>query len=82
MQVWGGGSWIVFYYNTTRLRWEASTDVVTSPSRDNFVLRPDRGHHDRGSDPDLGWRILALLLFRFHVGLLAEYDGCARQPES
>ena len=43
VQVWGGGSWIVFFYNTTRLRWEASTDIATSPSRDNFVLRPDRG---------------------------------------
>jgi hypothetical protein len=43
VQVWGGGSWLYFYYNTTRLRWEASTDIAASPSRDNFVLRPDRG---------------------------------------
>jgi len=43
VQVWGGGSWIVFYYNATRLRWEASTDVAASPSRNTFVLRPDRG---------------------------------------
>ena len=43
VQVWGGGSWIIFYYNTTRLRWETSTDVAASPARANFVLRPDRG---------------------------------------
>jgi alpha-tubulin suppressor-like RCC1 family protein len=43
VQVWGGGSWIVFYYNTTRLRWENSTDIPASLPRDNFVLRPDRG---------------------------------------
>ncbi len=43
VQVWGGGSWIIFYYNTTRLRWENSTDTAASLTRDNFVLRPDRG---------------------------------------
>lgn len=43
VQVWGGGSWLVFYYNTTRQRWELNTDTATSAKRDNFVLRPDRG---------------------------------------
>ena len=43
VQVWGGGSWLVFYYNTTRNRWERNTDTAVSLSRDNFVLRPDRG---------------------------------------
>ncbi|MBI3885550.1 MAG: hypothetical protein HY302_07455 [Opitutae bacterium] len=43
VQVWGGASWLVFYFNTTRQRWELNTDTATTPARDNFVLRPDRG---------------------------------------
>lgn len=43
VQVWGGAAWLVFYYNTTRSRWERNTDTAVSPTRDNFVLRPDRG---------------------------------------
>ena len=43
VQVWGGASWLVFYFNTTRGRWERDSDTAGSPSRDNFVLRPDRG---------------------------------------
>jgi hypothetical protein len=43
VQVWGGAAWLIFYYNTTRNRWERNTDTGASPSRDNFVLRPDRG---------------------------------------
>jgi hypothetical protein len=43
VQVWSGTAWQLFYYNTTDLRWELSTDTSASPSRDNFVLRPDRG---------------------------------------
>lgn len=43
VQVWGGASWLVFYYNTTRERWELNTDTAASPKRDNFILRPDRG---------------------------------------
>lgn len=43
VQVWGGAAWLVFYYNTSRSRWELSTDTSVTPARDNFVLRPDRG---------------------------------------
>lgn len=43
VQVWTGASWLTFYYNTTRNRWERDVDTAGSPSRDNFVLRPDRG---------------------------------------
>lgn len=43
VQVWGGAAWLVFYYNTARGRWERNTDTAASPTRDNFVLRPDRG---------------------------------------
>lgn len=43
VQVWTGADWLVFYYNTVRSRWERNIDVATSPSRDNFILRPDRG---------------------------------------
>lgn len=39
--VWSGSTFLTFYYNTTRSRWERDTDPNTS--RDNFVLRPDRG---------------------------------------
>jgi hypothetical protein len=41
--VWSGASWLTFYYNTARNRWERNTDAAGSPSRDNFLLRPDRG---------------------------------------
>ncbi len=43
VQVWGGAAWLVFYYNTTRNRWERNTDTGASPTRDTFVIRPDRG---------------------------------------
>lgn len=43
VQVWGGASWLVFYFNTTRERWELNTDTAATPKRDNFILRPDRG---------------------------------------
>jgi len=41
--VWGNTAWVTYYYNTNRSRWERSTDSAASPSRDDFVLRPDRG---------------------------------------
>lgn len=43
VQAWTGASWLTFYFNTTRNRWERDVDTAASPSRDNFVLRPDRG---------------------------------------
>jgi uncharacterized protein (TIGR02597 family) len=43
VQVWGGAAWLNFYYNTTWARWARDTDVQADPSRDNFLLRPDRG---------------------------------------
>jgi hypothetical protein len=43
VQVWGGASWLNFYYNTTWHRWARDSDVVTDPSRDAFLLRSDRG---------------------------------------
>jgi len=41
--VWGGASWLTFYYNNTRNRWERNSDTAASPTRDTYVLRPDRG---------------------------------------
>lgn len=43
VQVWSGASWLIFYFNTDRGRWERNIDTAASPSRDTFVLRPDRG---------------------------------------
>lgn len=43
VQVWNNTGWLSFYYNSARSRWERNTDTASSPSRDNFVLRPDRG---------------------------------------
>jgi uncharacterized protein (TIGR02597 family) len=43
VQTWSGAAWLTFYYNTTRNRWERDVDTGASPTRDNFVLRPDRG---------------------------------------
>ncbi len=43
VQVWGGASWINFYFNTTWNRWARDLDSVASPSRNAFLLRPDRG---------------------------------------
>lgn len=43
VQVWSGASWLVFYFNTDRNQWERNVDTGASPSRDSFVLRPDRG---------------------------------------
>jgi hypothetical protein len=39
--VWSGSTYLTFYYNSVRSRWERDSDANTS--RDNFVLRPDRG---------------------------------------
>ena len=43
IQVWGGAAWLNFYYNTTWNRWARDTDTVGDPSRNAFLLRPDRG---------------------------------------
>jgi len=43
VQVWGGAAWLNFYYNTAWNRWARDTDVVGDPSRNAFLLRPDRG---------------------------------------
>lgn len=43
VQVWGGAAWLNFYYNTAWQRWSRDTDTVADPSRDAFLLRPDRG---------------------------------------
>jgi len=43
VQVWSGADWLVFYYNSGRARWELREDTAGSPTRDTFVLRPDRG---------------------------------------
>jgi hypothetical protein len=32
-----------FYYNTTWQRWARDSDVQASPTRNHFLLRPDRG---------------------------------------
>jgi uncharacterized protein (TIGR02597 family) len=43
VQVWGGAAWLNFYYNTTWNRWARDTDTISDPSRNHFLLRPDRG---------------------------------------
>jgi hypothetical protein len=43
VQVWGGAAWLNFYYNTTWQRWARDTDLISDPSRNNFLLRSDRG---------------------------------------
>lgn len=43
VQIWGGTSWVYYYYNNTRSRWERSTDTAASSTRDNTILRQDRG---------------------------------------
>lgn len=43
VQVWGGGAWLNFYYNTVWGRWAATTDTAADPTRNHFLLRPDRG---------------------------------------
>lgn len=53
IQVWGGAAWLNFYYNTAWQRWARDVDVQTSPSRNDFLLRSDRGIMitRRGSTP-------------------------------
>ena len=41
VQVWGGASWLVFYFNTTRNRWERDNSATNSMN--DFPLLPDRG---------------------------------------
>ncbi len=43
VQIWGGAAWLSFYYNTTWSRWARDTDAITDPSRNDFLLRSDRG---------------------------------------
>jgi putative intracellular protease/amidase len=43
IQVWGGAAWLNFYYNTTWQRWARDSDVQGDPTRNTFLLRPDRG---------------------------------------
>ncbi len=43
VQVWGGAAWLNFYYNTTWQRWARDLDTITDASRNNFLLRSDRG---------------------------------------
>ncbi len=43
VQVWGGAAWLNFYYNTTWSRWARDTDAITEPTRNDFLLRSDRG---------------------------------------
>jgi hypothetical protein len=63
VQVWGGASWINFYYNTDWGRWARDRDFQTSPSRDNFLLRPDRGIMiSRRANTDLNLSILGRVL--------------------
>jgi hypothetical protein len=53
IQVWGGAAWLNFYFNTTWQRWARDIDIVTDPSRNDYLLRPDRGLMiaRRGSTP-------------------------------
>ena len=43
VHVWGGAAWLNFYYNSAWNRWARDTDTVGDPSRNHFLLRPDRG---------------------------------------
>jgi hypothetical protein len=67
VQVWSGASWLVFYFNSDRNRWERNTDTAASPSRDTFVLRPDRGVlvQRRGTGP--------AILYLQHFGRVPEF---------
>ena len=53
VQVWGGAAWLNFYYNTAWNRWARDLDVQSDPSRNDFLLRSDRGIMitRRGSTP-------------------------------
>ncbi len=53
VQVWGGAAWLNFYYNTAWNRWARDLDVQSDPSRNDFLLRSDRGLMitRRGSTP-------------------------------
>ncbi len=72
VQVWGGASWLNFYYNTAWNRWARDTDLQSDLSRNNFLLRSDRGLMitRRGSTPlqlaVLG-RVLATPQRAFHA---------------
>lgn len=41
VQIWGGASWQIFYYNTTRNRWERNG--FPNINANNVLVRPDRG---------------------------------------
>jgi len=43
VQIWGGAAWLNFYYNTAWSRWARDIDAITDPSRNDFLLRSDRG---------------------------------------
>ena len=43
VHVWGGASWLNFYYNTAWQRWARDSDGQADPSRNNYPLRADRG---------------------------------------
>ena len=43
VQVWGGASWLNFYFNTTWQRWARDSDREGDASRNAFLLRADRG---------------------------------------
>ena len=43
VQIWGGAAWLNFYYNTVWARWARDSDAITDPSRNDFLLRSDRG---------------------------------------
>ena len=43
VQVWGGSSWLNFYYNTAWQRWARDSDGPADPSRNHYPLRADRG---------------------------------------
>jgi hypothetical protein len=72
VQVWGGAAWLNFYYNTQWNRWARDTDTVADPSRNSFLLRPDRGVMitRRGSTPlelAVTGRVLATPQRAFHT---------------
>lgn len=72
VQVWGGAAWLNFYYNTTWQRWARDVDTITSTTRNNFLLRPDRGIMitRRGSTPlelTVTGRVLGTAQRAFHA---------------
>lgn len=66
VQIWSGASWVSFYKHSTRNRWEAEHDGASSPPRDAYALRPDRGLRVRRGTTG------PAVLYVYHAGRVAD----------